>query len=118
MIKHLSLLAVLVLAASAFALSATAELRRDKSESAQGGNVIAIRGVTLVDGTGRSPVPGVTVVIEGTRIRDVGTTVQVPSGARVIEGANKFLIPGMIDAHIHLRGGRGAGSAQSAADQE
>jgi imidazolonepropionase-like amidohydrolase len=74
---------------------------------AQGGNAIAIRGVTLIDGTGRAPVPGTTVVIEGNRITAVGTTVQAPPGARVIEGTGKFLMPGMIDAHVHLRGGRG-----------
>ena len=37
------------------------------------GSAIAIRGVTLIDGTGRAPVPGATVVIEGNRIKDVGT---------------------------------------------
>ena len=36
---------------------------------------------------------------------------QAPAGARVIDGTGKFLIPGMIDAHIHLRGGRGGGQA-------
>jgi imidazolonepropionase-like amidohydrolase len=83
---------------------------------AQGSNVVAIREVTLIDGTGRAPLPGVTVVIEGNRIRDVGTTVQAPAGARTIDGGGKFLIPGMIDAHVHIRGGRGGN--QQAADQE
>lgn len=78
--------------------------------------MVAVRGVTLIDGTGRNPVRGVTVVVEGDRIKDVGTAVEVPAGARTIDGTGKFLIPGMIDAHIHLRGGRGP--AQSAADQE
>lgn len=82
------------------------------------GAVLAIRGVTLIDGTGRAPVPGVTVVVEGNRIRDVGTTVQAPAGATVIDGTGKFLIPGLIDAHIHLRGGRGGGSTRTAADRE
>ena len=82
----------------------------------QGGTTIAIRNVTLVDGTGRAPVPGTTVVIEGNRITAVGTTVQPPAGARVIDGTGKFLMPGMIDAHIHLRGGRGGN--RPAADQE
>ncbi len=80
--------------------------------------MIAIRGVTLIDGTGRAPVPGVTVVIDGSRIRDVGTTVTAPAGATVIDGTGKFLIPGLIDAHIHLRGGRGGGSTRTAADRE
>jgi imidazolonepropionase-like amidohydrolase len=84
--------------------------------SAQGLNVIAIRGATVIDGTGRTPVTGLTVLIEGNRIRQVGSAVQVPPGARTIDGTGKFLIPGMIDAHIHLRGGRA--SNQAAADQE
>jgi imidazolonepropionase-like amidohydrolase len=83
---------------------------------AQGGSVFAIRGVTLIDGTGRAPIPGVTVVVDGNRIKEVGTTVQAPAGSRVVDGAGKFLIPGMIDAHIHLRGGRGP--VQAAADAE
>ncbi len=83
---------------------------------AQGGSTITIRGVTLIDGTGRAPVPGTTVVIEAGRVTAVGTTVQAPPGARVIDGAGKFLMPGMIDAHIHLRGGRGG--KRPPADQE
>src|SRR5262245_54903226 len=87
--------------------------------SAQNTGVVAIRGVTLIDGTGRAPGAGATVVIDGSRIKDAGLNVEVPAGARTIDGSGKFLIPGLIDAHIHLRGGRGAGSSgRSAADQE
>ena len=41
---------------------------------------------------------------------------QAPAGARVIDGTGKFLMPGMIDAHIHLRGGRGG--SRPPAEQE
>jgi imidazolonepropionase-like amidohydrolase len=77
---------------------------------AQSGAVIAIRGVTLIDGTGRGSLPGATVVIEGNAIKAAGANVQAPAGARLIDGTGKFLIPGMIDAHVHLRGGRGPGA--------
>jgi imidazolonepropionase-like amidohydrolase len=83
---------------------------------AQNSGIIAIRGVTLIDGTGRAPVAGATVVIDGNRIKEAGRNVEVPAGARTVDGSGKFLIPGLIDAHIHLRGGRGA--SRSAADQE
>jgi imidazolonepropionase-like amidohydrolase len=96
-------------------LSAAAVCAAVALSSAQG-NVTAILGVMLIDGTGRAPVPGATVVIEGNRIRDAGAGVPVPAGARTIDGAGKFLIPGMIDAHVHVRGGRGSG--QSPSDQE
>ena len=100
---------------TAWALSTLVVLAMTAGLGAQG-TVIAIRGVTLIDGTGRAPVAGATVVIEGGRIRDVGTTITAPPGATIIDGAGKFLIPGLIDAHIHLRGGRGGN--QPAADQE
>jgi imidazolonepropionase-like amidohydrolase len=103
MLRRSVILAAIVAAASVMAV-------------AQGGGVIAITGVTLVDGTGRPSLPGATVVIEGNRITAVGTTVQTPAGARVIDGAGKFLMPGLIDAHIHLRGGRG--NNRPAAEQE
>jgi imidazolonepropionase-like amidohydrolase len=79
---------------------------------AQAPTTIAIRGVTLIDGTGRAPSPNVTVVIEGARIKDVGVNVSVPAGARILDGTGKFMIPGMIDAHVHLRGGGGRNSSQ------
>jgi imidazolonepropionase-like amidohydrolase len=100
---------------AAWALSALVVLALAAGLDAQG-SVIAIRGVTLIDGTGRAPLAGATVVIEGTRIRDVGTNVTAPAGATIIDGTGKFLIPGLIDAHIHLRGGRGG--SQAAAEQE
>ena len=70
--------------------------------------VTVIRGATLIDGNGGTPQPGATVVLEGNRIRQVTTgTITLPAGARVIDGTGKFLIPGLMDVHIHLRGGGG-----------
>lgn len=63
----------------------------------------AIRDVTLIDGTGRPPVRHRTVLIDHERIVAIGGS-RLPVGkARVINARGKYLIPGMIDAHIHLR---------------
>jgi imidazolonepropionase-like amidohydrolase len=70
---------------------------------------LAIRNVTLIDGTGRPPIANATVVVEGNRIKDAGGHAQAPAGARVVDGTGKFLIPGLIDAHVHLRGGNAPG---------
>ncbi|MFY0630511.1 MAG: amidohydrolase family protein [Flavobacteriaceae bacterium] len=45
-----------------------------------------------------------TVVIEGDLITEIKSSkkVKIPSGATVIDGAGKFLFPGMTDAHIHF----------------
>lgn len=42
------------------------------------------------------------VLVEGDRIAEVGTTVKHPSGAEVIDLGDRTLMPGLIDAHIHL----------------
>jgi imidazolonepropionase-like amidohydrolase len=42
------------------------------------------------------------VLVEGNRIRAVGTSVEHPAGAKVIDLGGATLMPGLIDAHIHL----------------
>src|SRR4029077_5379230 len=69
---------------------------------------LVIRGVTLIDGNGHAPLANATVVVEGTRITQAGTgSVTTPAGSRVSGGRGKFLIPGLIDGHVHLAGGSG-----------
>jgi imidazolonepropionase-like amidohydrolase len=69
---------------------------------------IAIENVTLIDGTGRPPRANACVLITGNRIAIVATCpIAVPAGARRIAGQRKFLIPGLMDVHVHLRGGGG-----------
>jgi imidazolonepropionase-like amidohydrolase len=42
------------------------------------------------------------ILIEGERIRAVGKSVEHPQGAKVIDLGDTTLLPGLIDAHIHL----------------
>ena len=42
------------------------------------------------------------VLVEDHRIRAVGTSVEHPAGAKVIDLGNTTMMPGMIDAHVHL----------------
>jgi imidazolonepropionase-like amidohydrolase len=50
---------------------------------------------------GRIVSPG-EVLVEGGRIRAAGTSVEHPAGAKVIDLGDRTLMPGLIDAHIHL----------------
>lgn len=67
---------------------------------------IAITHVTVIDATGAAPKPDFTVVVESSRISAVGPSESetVPADAKIIDGARKFLIPGLADMHIHLTG--------------
>jgi hypothetical protein len=65
---------------------------------------LAITHVTALDLDGTGPARDVTVVVEGDRITAVGPgdRVGVPGGATVVDGAGKFLIPGLWDMHVHF----------------
>ena len=77
----------------------------------QESKVKAIIGAVLIDGNGGPPITDSVVVVSGSRIRAAGlrANVPIPAGADKINGSGKFLIPGLIDLHVHLgtRGGPG-----------
>jgi imidazolonepropionase-like amidohydrolase len=64
---------------------------------------IALRDVTVIDVARGLALPNMTVVIEGDHIAQVETsgTTSLPAGARVVDAAGKFLIPGLWDMHVH-----------------
>jgi imidazolonepropionase-like amidohydrolase len=66
-----------------------------------------IENVTLIDGTGQPPLPGAYVLVEGERIAAVSPSkIKAPRGAARVDGRGKYLMPGLINTHIHLPGGR------------
>jgi imidazolonepropionase-like amidohydrolase len=64
---------------------------------------LAIKRVTLIDATGRGPEPNMTAIVDGDRIVAVGPwrKTHIPRKAVVVDGAGKFLIPGLWDMHVH-----------------
>jgi imidazolonepropionase-like amidohydrolase len=66
--------------------------------------VTAIKAGTLIDGTGAAPVKNAVVLIQGDRITAVGASVAIPRGATVIDLSGETVLPGFIDAHVHLVG--------------
>lgn len=66
--------------------------------------VIAITGVTLIDGKGTAAVPGQTVLIRNGQIADVGSSAKVkaPAGSQVVDGTGMTLIPGLVGLHDHM----------------
>lgn len=67
---------------------------------------LAIQGATLVDGAGNPPRNNSLIVISAGRIVSVGDATAealraLPAGTRVISAAAKWIVPGLIDAHVH-----------------
>ncbi|HEX5074344.1 MAG TPA: amidohydrolase family protein [Gemmatimonadaceae bacterium] len=75
-----------------------------RSRVAPPDTLVAIVGATIIDGNGGTPVSDATIVVRGKRIAALGprASTQVPKGARVVDGAGKFITPGFIDTNVHL----------------
>jgi imidazolonepropionase-like amidohydrolase len=62
----------------------------------------AIRAGRLLDPDAGRILTNQIILVDGTRIREVGSSVQIPAGAQVIDLSNLTVMPGLVDAHNHL----------------
>jgi imidazolonepropionase-like amidohydrolase len=65
---------------------------------------LAISGVAVVDVVEGRIVPNSTVVVTGNTITSVQQNGTPSRGAKVVDGRNRFLIPGLWDMHAHIQG--------------
>lgn len=67
---------------------------------------LVIRGAAVFDGEQRKFLPDQTVVIRGGRVERMGPvrSVEAPLNSRIVDARGKFILPGLIDAHVHLTG--------------
>lgn len=87
--RRLALLAALLLAAPL-----SAQLPQE---------LIAITRANVVDGVSDTRLRNVTIVLRGGRIESIRVNGPVPAGARVLDAADRWVAPGMIDVHTHIR---------------
>src|SRR6266851_2456189 len=65
---------------------------------------LVLKGATVIDGYGQAPVPDAVIVIEGDKIKSVGGKGKsYPSEAAVLDLSGKFVVPGLVDMHVHYR---------------
>ena len=88
---------LVLIAAAAAAPPAAAQRPRAASP-------LALVGATLVDGTGAAPVADAVVVVREGRIACAGprAACRVPAGTRVVNVRGRWIIPGLVDAHVHF----------------
>jgi imidazolonepropionase-like amidohydrolase len=84
-------------------LSALAWLAIGSTAAAQS-PALVLRGATLIDGTDRPPQADAMVVVRNGWIVAVGSRsdVAIPRGARVVDLAGRYLVPGFVDMHGHV----------------
>src|SRR5579859_5538834 len=87
---------------AAAALPFTFALLASAQEPSPSPQAIVLHAARLLDvAAARLITPG-EVLVEGERIVAVGTSVEHPAGAEVIDLGDTTLMPGLIDAHVHL----------------
>jgi imidazolonepropionase-like amidohydrolase len=68
-------------------------------------NGLCLTSARLIDGTGAPPLERATVLIEDGRIAGVDTTdAAVPAGTPRLDLGGRTLMPGLVDAHVHVTG--------------
>ena len=105
-------LAAMLLAATA-ATAATPLMAQNAHVFAPKDQVIAIKAGHLFDAKTGTMLNNQVVLIRGDKVAEVGASVQIPAGAKVIDLSGATVLPGMIDSHVHVNTG-GATQAQRA----
>ena len=84
-------LALLALSAPMLSVSASAE-------------TTVLNNVTVIDGTGAAAMPNAAIVMTDGKISYVGPTVgmKAPKDAKIEDMTGKFVMPGIIDSHVHI----------------
>ncbi|HMG01703.1 MAG TPA: amidohydrolase family protein, partial [Edaphobacter sp.] len=83
-------------------LFASATFSGSAQSASTGAHTFVLRATRMLDVAGGKIVTPAEVLVEGNRITAVGSTVTRPAGAEVIDLGDATLMPGLIDAHVHL----------------
>lgn len=75
-----------------------------RGELIEGNDLVVLRHVTVIDGTGAPPLPDAVVVIDGDRIVQVGreSELRFGEGSRVEDLPGRWVVPGFVDMHAQM----------------
>lgn len=84
------------------ALVALAALPSPVAAAEEAAQPIVIEAARVFTATSERPLAPGMVIVRGDRITEVGQHLTVPAGARVVDLGDSTLLPGFIDAHVHM----------------
>jgi imidazolonepropionase-like amidohydrolase len=97
-----AILTLLLTATLAFLCNTQLHAQTTQPQSAPSAHPIVLHAARLLDvESGRISTPG-EILIQGDAIKEVGAKVTHPAGAEIIDLGDTTLLPGLIDAHVHL----------------
>ena len=64
--------------------------------------ITAIKAGRLIDPETGTSVPDQVIIIEGEKIKAIGSGLAIPTGAKVIDLSKLTVLPGLVDAHTHM----------------
>src|SRR5881227_576208 len=83
-------------------LSLPACTQAQKKEKNQAPGRIAIRAARMLDVSRGQLINDAVILVEGDHVTAVGSRLQIPQGAKIIDLGNYTILPGLIDAHTHI----------------
>lgn len=102
----LVLLVFISLITNTFILDSATEMTPQNNQEYQGDERLIIRNVNLLTMTGRSDIilKNHAIVIEGDKIIKIApdSLISDEDDATVVDGESKYLLPGLIDTHVHI----------------
>ena len=87
----------------AFAVAAASALFANAGAAQLPQELLAITRANVVDGVSDTRLRNATIVIRAGKIESIRENGAVPSGARVLDAGGRWVAPGLIDAHTHIR---------------
>lgn len=99
-----SILGSMVAAAVLMAASGTALAQSAPAGAGEGAGLTVIHAGHLLAVPGRAPSATQSILIRDGRIEAIQDGFVTPEGAAIIDLSNRFVLPGLIDSHVHLQG--------------
>ena len=70
----------------------------------------------LVDVIGQTVLTGGSILVENGMIKEVGTSIAVPNGAKVVDLGGRTVLPGLFNCHVHMCSDAGTGAKETISD--
>jgi imidazolonepropionase-like amidohydrolase len=100
--RKISVFVVSLLCVTASAQRQNAASIRAKYLYGKDAPVKVLQHLRLIDGTGGAPLEDQTVILEGTKITQIGRDLKVPASAEVLDMTGYTALPGLVGMHDHL----------------